>query len=92
MAANCAAGEEYRQSAAPEIFLKVETTSDKFYAGEAIVFDVMLYTSDPNVVDVVVSVSPLKLRRGDFSVLNRVPVSRPYEKVMISDRHFSRFL
>ena len=63
------------------MFLKVETTSDKFYAGEAIVFDVMLYTSDPNVVDVV-SVSPLKLRRGDFSVLNRVPVSRPYEKVM----------
>ncbi len=50
------------------MFLKVETTSDKFYAGEAIVFDVMLYTSDPNVVDVV-SVSPLKLRRGDFSVL-----------------------
>ena len=87
VAANCAAGEEYRQSAAPEMFLKVETTSDKFYAGEAIVFDVMLYTSDPNVVDVV-SVSPLKLRRGDFSVLNRVPVSRPYEKVMISDRHF----
>ncbi len=89
VAANRAAGEEYRQSAAPEMFLKVETTSDKFYAGEAIVFDVMLYTSDPNVVDVV-SVSPLKLRRGEFSVLNRVPVSRPYEKVMISDRHFFR--
>lgn len=82
-----AAGERNGKGEAPEMFLKVETNSDRLYVGEAIVFDVMLYTSDPNVVDVAAA-SPLKLRRGEFSDLKRVPVSKAYESVKIHDRKF----
>ena len=87
MAVGHAAGDGKGQGEVPEMFLKVETPSDRAYVGEAVVFDVMLYTSDPNVVDVA-AVSPLKLRRGEFSDLKRVPVSKSYENVRIRDRQF----